>query len=187
MGSVITRIPLPLAGAAELRTDPAHDARGWFARFFCQRTLLPENEGRSIQQINCSHTVHRGTVRGMHLQHPPHAEDKVVRCIRGKVYDVMVDLRRSSATFGRWHAVVLDAGELNMVYIPRGFAHGFQTLEDHCEILYLHTEFHVPEAEGGIRYNSPALGIPWPLSISNMSARDRELPIFDAAMGGLPL
>lgn len=178
---------LPLEGAAEFRTVPSRDARGWFARFFCQREMLAVNEGRQIQQINCSHNVKRGTLRGLHLQFPPHSEDKIVRCIRGRVYDVMVDLRHGSPTFGKWHAVELDADEMNMIYVPRGFAHGFQTLRDDCQILYLHTESHAPASEGGVRFDSPALDIHWPIPVTEISQRDRELPLFDPSSGGIQL
>ena len=132
MGIMMTIEPTPLSGAAEIRCTPIKDERGWFARLFCQEELFSLNGGRPIQQINSSLTLKRGSIRGLHFQYPPHAEDKVVRCISGRVFDVMVDLRRDSPTLGRWHGVILDAAEMNMVYIPRGFAHGFQTLEDHC-------------------------------------------------------
>lgn len=178
-------IPLPLEGAAEFRATPHRDDRGFFCRWFCQRELDVVNAGRPIQQINCSHTTRKGTIRGLHFQLPPHAEDKVVRCIRGRLFDVIVDIRRASSTFGKWHGLVLDAGEMNMVYVPRGFAHGFQTLEDDCQILYLHTEFHAPGAEAGLRYDSPALNIAWPLEITEFSHRDRTLPLFDADYEGI--
>ena len=187
MGSVLKVKRLALEGAAEITTDRRRDDRGWFARFFCQRDMLEVNGGRPIQQANCSHTVARGTVRGLHFQYPPHAEDKAVRCIQGRVFDVMVDLRRASPTFGQAHSVILDAAELNMVYVPRGFAHGFQTIEDHCEILYLHTEFHAPTAEGGFRYDSPALRIDWPLPVSHISVRDSGFDPFVPSFEGLVL
>jgi dTDP-4-dehydrorhamnose 3,5-epimerase len=175
---------LPLAGAAEITTKAAHDSRGWFARFFCQHDLAAVNGGRAIQQVNCSHTERRGTIRGLHFQRPPHAEDKVVRCIAGRIYDVMVDLRPESATYGQWHGIVLDSALRNMLYIPSGFAHGFQTLEDHCEVLYLHTEFHAPQSEAGYRHDSPWLNITWPLPVTELSPRDATLPSFDPATAG---
>jgi dTDP-4-dehydrorhamnose 3,5-epimerase len=178
-------IALPLEGAAEITTAAAQDSRGWFARFFCQRELDAVNGGRAIQQVNCSHTERRGTIRGLHFQRAPHAEDKVVRCIAGRVFDVMVDLRPQSATYGAWHGVVLDAALRNMVYIPAGFAHGFQTLEDHCEVLYLHTQFHAPQSEAGFRHDSPALHITWPLPVTDLSERDAALPVFDPATAGV--
>jgi dTDP-4-dehydrorhamnose 3,5-epimerase len=179
--------PLPLAGAAVVQAEPRGDSRGLFARLFCQDELRELNHGRPIQQINLSVTRACGTVRGLHFQRPPKAEDKAVRCLRGRVYDVLVDLREGSPTFGEWCGVELDAIGMNMVYIPRGFAHGFQTLEPDCEMLYLHTEFYSPEHEGGFRFDSPALGIRWPLSPDGMSPRDLALPTFDANSEGIAL
>jgi dTDP-4-dehydrorhamnose 3,5-epimerase len=176
---------LPLAGAAEIESPPHRDHRGWFTRWFCQRELEQLNDGRSIQQINSSFTRRAGAVRGLHFQYPPAMEDKLVRCIAGRVFDVMVDLRKDSPTRGKWHALVLDAEEQKMVYIPRGFAHGFQTLVDGCQILYLHTEFHAPDREGGFRYDSPCLGIEWPIPVTELSDRDRNLPPLSADFAGI--
>ena len=187
MGIMMRIEPTPLSGAAEIRCTPIKDERGWFARFFCQDALFSLNGGRPIQQINSSLTLKRGSIRGLHFQYAPHAEDRVVRCISGRVFDVLVDLRRDSPTLGRWHGVILDAAEMNMVYIPRGFAHGFQSLEDHCQLLYLHTEFHAPEHEGGFRYDSPALGIQWPLAVADLSMRDRTLSCLEPSFEGLDL
>lgn len=185
MGDSLSVTPLPLVGAAEIDTTLRRDDRGWFARWFCQDELRELNEGRTIQQVNCSMTGARGSVRGLHYQVAPHAEDKVIRCIQGRVLDVLVDLRRGSATFGRWHAVELDAERANMVYVPRGFAHGFQTLEADCQMLYLHTEFFAPDHQGGVRWDSPALGIEWPLPVADLSERDASLPAFDDSFPGL--
>jgi len=176
---------LPLAGAAEIECGPDPDHRGWFARWFCQEELRRLNGGRPIQQINSSFTRSAGAIRGLHFQYPPAMEDKLVRCVAGRVFDVMLDLRSSSATRGQWHSLVLDAEAQNMVYVPRGFAHGFQTLVDDCQILYLHTEYHVPDREGGFRYDSPCLGIDWPLPVTELSARDRGLPMLDADHRGI--
>lgn len=176
---------LELQGAAEIVATPFEDDRGWFSRFFCQKEMMALNEGRPIQQINVSSTVNCGTVRGLHYQNPPYAEDKIVRCIQGRVFDVMLDIRKDSATFGQWHSVILNAEEKNMVYIPKGFAHGFQTLEDNCQILYLHTEFHNGPSEGGIAYDSPGLNILWPLEVADLSERDKNLPKFSTAFAGL--
>ncbi len=167
---------LPLEGAAEILPEPHPDHRGWFARWFCQKELEGLNGGRPIQQVNSSFTLEAGTVRGLHHQRPPYMEDRMVRCIRGRVYDVIVDLRAGSPTLLQWHATVLDAERANMLYIPRGFTHGFQALEDDSQTLYLHTEFHTPEATAGFRFDSPSLSIDWPLPVSNLSERDRGLP-----------
>ncbi|MBT3285767.1 MAG: dTDP-4-dehydrorhamnose 3,5-epimerase family protein [Victivallales bacterium] len=178
---------LPLAGAAVVHAEPREDARGRFARLFCQEELRELNGGRAIQQVNLSLTRQAGAIRGLHFQRAPKAEDKAVRCLRGRVLDVLVDLRRGSVTFGQWCGVELSAATMNMVYIPRGFAHGFQTLEPDCEMLYLHTEFYSPEHEGGIRFDSPGLGIRWPLPISGISPRDQALPVFRTNCEGTAL
>jgi dTDP-4-dehydrorhamnose 3,5-epimerase len=179
--------PLPLSGAAVVHSEPRRDARGLFARLFCQDELRELNGDRPIQQINLSVTRECGTVRGLHFQRPPMAEDKAVRCLRGRVFDVLVDLRQGSPTFGQWCGVELDAEAMNMVYIPRGFAHGFQTLHPDCEMLYLHTEFYSPESEGGFRFDSPDLGIDWPLPPHGMSPRDLALPTFQSTCEGIVL
>ena len=126
-----------------------------------------------------------GALRGLHLQFAPKMEDKIVRCLRGRIHDVIVDLRDASPTKGQWHSVVLDAEQQNMLYVPKGFAHGFQTLEPDCQILYLHTEFHSPAKEGGYRYDSPALGITWPLDVTELSERDRNLPVWEPHLPGI--
>jgi dTDP-4-dehydrorhamnose 3,5-epimerase len=114
-------------------------------------------------------------------------EDKIVRCIQGSVFDVIVDLRHASPTFGEWHSVVLDSRLQNMLYIPKGFAHGFQTLEPNCQILYLHTEYHSSESEGGFRYDSESLGIKWPLPACDLSLRDQGLPVFEKNFRGIDI
>jgi dTDP-4-dehydrorhamnose 3,5-epimerase len=176
-----------IEGAAEIETSPILDSRGSFTRFFCQDELSMLNYGQPIEQINCSLTKKAGTVRGLHFQYPPKSEDKVVMCISGSVYDVMVDIRKNSATYCKWHSAILDSSKMNMVYIPKGLAHGFQTLEDNCRILYFHTEFHAPQLEGGFRFDSLSLNIPWPQDISDISKRDRELKIFEPEIDGIQL
>ena len=167
-----------LEGAAEIECTPYKDDRGWFTRYFCQEELFAINGGREIVQINSSYSKLAGTLRGLHMQCAPHEEDKIVRCIAGKIFDVMLDNRFDSPTYGQWHGVVLDAEKMNMVYVPKGFAHGFQTLTADCQILYLHTQSHVPEAEAGFHYNSPELAINWPLEVTELSVRDKELKYF---------
>ena len=169
---------LSLKGAAEIYCSTLKDERGWFSRYFCQKELSLINGDKNIVQINSSFTKLTGTIRGLHLQHSPHEEDKIVRCIAGKIFDVMLDLRLGSTTYGKWQSVILDAQKMNMVYVPKGFAHGFQTLEPNCEILYFHTQFHAPKAEGGCRYDSPELAIAWPLEITHVSEKDKKLDIF---------
>jgi dTDP-4-dehydrorhamnose 3,5-epimerase len=184
---MMTILPTPLSGAAEIQCSPIRDHRGWFSRFFCQKELYELNGGREIQQINSSFTIKCGSIRGLHFQYPPRVEDKIVRCVSGRVFDVMVDIRKGSPTLGQWHGVILDAAEMNMIYIPGGFAHGFQTMDENCQMLYLHTEFHAPECEGGFRYDSPMLNIPWPIKVTDLSERDKYLECLDSSFGGLKL
>jgi len=167
-----------LSGAAEIKCEPFIDHRGWFTRFFCQEEMFELNQGKSIVQINSSFTKKKGTIRGLHFQNHPYCEDKVVRCISGKIFDVMLDLRQESKTFGQWQAVILDSKKMNMVYIPKGFAHGFQTLTSNCQILYLHTESRNQISEDGYHFNSPYLNIDWPLELTDISERDKNLKIF---------
>lgn len=179
----------PLAGLMVVETTPVGDARGSFARLFCARELEPLHLPGPIAQINHSFTAARGTVRGLHFQRPPKAEAKLIRCLKGRVLDVAVDLRRGSPTFLKWHAVELAPENHRAFYLPRGFAHGFQTLTPDCELLYLHTEFYSPEHEGGLRHDDPALAIAWPLPVAELSARDRAHPLIhpDAGPDFIPL
>ena len=152
------------------------DNRGAFSRLFCARELEPFIEQKRIVQINHSLTRTVGTIRGMHYQKPPHQEIKIVRCLRGRVFDVIVDLRRSSPTFLRWVAVDLCSDKLKAVIIPEGCAHGFQVLEENSELLYLHTAFYSPDSESGVHFNDPKLSIDWPLAPVEVSARDQNHP-----------
>jgi dTDP-4-dehydrorhamnose 3,5-epimerase len=150
------------------------DERGLFARLYCENELADIIGQRRIVQINHSRTHAVGAVRGLHYQHPPHAEMKLVRCLKGRVWDVAVDLRANSPTFLQWHAEELAPDNARMLVIPEGCAHGFQVLEADSELLYLHTAAYQPEAEGGVAYNDPALNIDWPLPITELSQRDRH-------------
>lgn len=163
---------LPLEGAKVIECDALEDARGRFLRCFCQNALGTLIRGKKIEQVNFSLTIGEGTVRGMHFQHPPRAEQKFVRCLRGCVFDVVVDLRRASPTFLRWHGEILSEENMKMMFVPEGFAHGFQAQADCCEMLYLHTAFYSPGYEGGVRYDDPAIGIAWSLQARNVSGRD---------------
>jgi dTDP-4-dehydrorhamnose 3,5-epimerase len=167
-----------LEGAAEIECFSHKDERGWFARYYCQEELKEISSDLKIVQINSSFTEFSGTIRGLHLQKPPYEEDKIVRCISGKIYDVILDSRRGSDTFGKWQGVILDSEKMNMLYVPKGFAHGFQTLVPNCQVLYLHTQFHQPDSEGGFHYESPELNITWPLEAAHLSERDRKLDFF---------
>lgn len=178
-------IATPIAGAALVETRAHQDARGAFARLFCAHALADILGPRHIVQINQSRTLRPGAVRGMHFQHPPHAEMKLVRCIRGRVWDVVVDLRAGSPTFLQWHAQELDAQSASMLVIPEGCAHGFQVLEADSELLYLHTAFYTPSAEAGVRHDDPRVGIRWPLTVTDLSPRDQAHPLLPDDFAGI--
>ncbi len=169
---------LDLDGAFEFKSKKKIDQRGWFARLFCQKELFLINKGKNIVQINSSYSKKKGTIRGLHFQKSPFQEDKVVRCISGEVFDVIVDIRANSKTFGQWRSLILSSKKMNAIYIPKGFAHGYQTLSNNCQILYFHTEFYKKESENGFSYNSPFLNIKWPLKITNISKKDSKLKDF---------
>ncbi len=177
----------PLEGLTIVESPQVHDARGAFARRFCDRELAPMVGARRIVQINQSRTRAVGALRGMHFQRPPHAEMKLIWCIHGRVLDVAVDLRRGSPTMLRWHAVELSPASGRMIVIPEGFAHGFQVLEPDSELVYLHTAFYAPEAEGGVAHDDPALAIAWPLPPVDLSARDRAHPPIGPDFEGIAL
>lgn len=177
----------PIRGLAVLESKRFEDRRGCFSRLFCQRELAPVIRNRQILQINHSRTMVVGAIRGLHFQYPPHAEMKLVHCIKGRVWDVAVDLRSSSSTFLHWHAEELSFENGRTIIIPEGFAHGFQVLEKASELLYLHTAFYTPEAEGGLAWNDPALSIPWPLPAVDLSDRDQKHPIISKEFTGIVL
>jgi dTDP-4-dehydrorhamnose 3,5-epimerase len=162
----------PLEGLVVLTRKPLADARGSFERMFCAVELQAVLRQRTIAQINRSTTSRRGAVRGMHFQRPPFAETKLVTCLRGRIFDVAVDVRQNSGTMLRWRAEVLSEDNHRTLVIPEGFAHGFQTLTDHCELLYLHTAPYSPQHEGALNAQDPALAIDWPEPISEMSPKD---------------
>lgn len=175
----LSLLPQPLPGLALVDTAAFEDHRGAFSRVFCARELAPLGLA-PIVQINHSLTRAKGAVRGLHFQRPPRAEAKIIRCLRGRVFDVAVDLRKGSPTYLQWHAVELSAENRLAYALPRGFAHGFQALEADCELLYLHDEYYSPEHEGGLRHDDPALSIPWPLPVADLSARDQGHPPLSA-------
>lgn len=177
----------PLAGLRILQRKPMGDSRGYLERLFCSEELQALAPGKHIAQINHTLTASRGTVRGMHFQRPPHAEIKFVSCLRGEVFDVAVDLRDNSPTFLRWHAEVLSADNHKTLVIPEGFAHGFQTLTDNCEMLYFHTHTYQTDAEGGLNAQDPRLAIQWPLPIGGVSPRDVGHPFLDENFFGMTL
>ena len=175
----------PIAGLQVLQSKPIGDDRGYLERLFCMDELQALLPGKRIEQINHTLTSGRGTVRGLHFQHPPHAETKFVHCLRGEVFDVAVDLRRGSPTFLRWHAEVLSAANHRTFVIPEGFAHGFQALADDCEMLYFHTAAYRQTAEGGLHAKDPRLAIRWPLPVAGLSPRDAAHAFLDAHFDGV--
>ena len=177
--------PAPLKGLSVLQRHPIRDDRGSLDRLFCLDELKPLLGQRTIVQVNHTVTVKTGTIRGMHFQHPPHAEMKLVTCLHGGIFDVAVDLRAASPTFLHWHGEHLSADNHRTLAIPEGFAHGFQSLTDDCELLYLHTAAYQLDAEDGLDALDPVLGIRWPVPVSERSARDQAHAPITAAFTGL--
>lgn len=163
------------------------DSRGAFTRIFCEKELKSIIGSRTIVQVNHSRTQAKGSVRGLHFQRAPHAEMKLVRCLKGRVWDVAVDLRPNSANFKRWYGQELSPQNAYMMVIPEGFAHGFQVLEADSELLYLHTDFYNPDFEGGVRHDDPELGIAWPLPVTNISERDHSYAFIGTSFRGVVL
>jgi dTDP-4-dehydrorhamnose 3,5-epimerase len=175
----------PMTGLSVIQRHPIGDERGYFERVFCTDELQTIIGKRQIVQINHTLTAKVGTVRGLHFQHPPHAEMKLVTCLRGEVFDVAVDLRPDSPSFGQHHAELLSAENHKSLAIPEGFAHGFQTLTEDCELLYLHTAAYAPSAEGGLDALDPGLNIHWPLPVTERSARDQAHPRMGLDFAGI--
>lgn len=170
----------PLQGAFIIEPEPSEDFRGAFARLWCQKTFAKQGLNSNLSQISVSSTKQAGTIRGMHFQWPPSRECKLVRCQRGRVFDVIVDLRPQSATFTRHFAIELNAQQHTALYIPEGFAHGFQSLVDNSEIHYMMSDDYQPDLYGGVRYDDPAFAIDWPLSVSCIHPRDKAYSDFIA-------
>ena len=171
----------PIKGAFTIELEKRGDNRGFFARLFCGREFQQHGLNPNIAQINDSISRHRGTLRGIHYQIAPKAEDKTFRCLRGSLFDVVIDLRPESPTFLKYFTVELTAENRTMVCVPKGCANSYLTLEDHTEIIYLSSEFYSPEHERGIRYNDPQLNIRWPFEPVVISDKDRNHPDFDPA------
>jgi dTDP-4-dehydrorhamnose 3,5-epimerase len=168
-----------LGGPCLIDIEPREDERGFFARTWCRRELAAQGLDIEIAQESLSYNRHRGTVRGLHFQRSPHEETKIVRCVRGAVFDVIVDLRARSPTYLRWQGFELSAENRRAIYIPKGFAHGFQSLTDDVEVMYRISAFYAPEAAAGYRYDDAALGIAWPLPVTVISTRDLQWPALD--------
>ena len=175
----------PIAGVKIIETSLIADTRGSFARLYCENELSSVIESRKIVQINHSRTLNTGSIRGLHFQKPPHAEMKFIRCLKGGVWDIALDLRANSPTFLKWHAVELTPANNRMVVIPEGCAHGFQVLEPDSELLYLHTAFYEPSFEGGVHYADPRIDITWPLPPTDISERDKNYPHLDSTFVGI--
>jgi dTDP-4-dehydrorhamnose 3,5-epimerase len=178
-------IPTPLNSAYIIEPEPFNDERGWFARTYCKNEFAQIGHDKEWVQLNHSYTSKKGTIRGMHYQVPPYREIKMVRCIAGAVYDVIIDIRKESPSFGQWFGIELSALNRRMLYIPEGFAHGFQCLTDDCELIYHHTAFYTPNSEGGIRYDDPMIDIKWLLPVSVISAKDEGLPYLTENFKGI--
>lgn len=168
----------PLAGAFVVDVEQRADDRGYFARAWCQREFADMGLSHEVVQCNLSHTTRRGTLRGMHWQAAPYGEAKLVRCTRGSVWDVIIDLRPDSPTYTRHFGVELTSGSARALFVPEGFAHGFVTLDDETDVLYQMSQFYEPSAARGVRWNDPAFGIAWPISDPLLHPRDAHYPDF---------
>jgi dTDP-4-dehydrorhamnose 3,5-epimerase len=168
--------PARLPGLCLVELERRGDERGWFARSWCAREFAEHGLDPRLAQASLSFNAARGTLRGLHFQRPPHAEAKLVRCVNGAIWDVAVDLRPDSPKRGEWQGFELSAANGRALYVPAGFAHGFQTLAPDTEILYLISEFYAPDSSGGVRYDDPAFAISWPLPVTSISPRDATWP-----------
>ena len=178
-------IPTSLEGSYIIEVEPFNDERGWFTRFYCKKEFSQIGYNGEWKQSNHSTTYKKGTVRGMHFQKKPFQEIKLVKCISGLVYDVIIDLRKESSSFLQWTGIELSEKNKRMIFIPQGFAHGFQCMEDNCELIYQHSEFYTPEFEQGIRFNDPMIDIHWPLPAIYISSKDSSYPLLDKNFKGV--
>ena len=172
--------PTRLDGVWLVEIEPHSDERGHFARTWCRREFEDRGLDTELAQFSLSFNRERGTIRGLHFQRPPHEEVKLVRCTRGAIFDVVLDLRPGSPTQGQWQGFELSAANAAALYIPKGLAHGFQTLAPDSEIFYQISEFHAPAAASGVRFDDPEFAIGWPLPVASISAKDRAWPDFRA-------
>jgi dTDP-4-dehydrorhamnose 3,5-epimerase len=175
---------LVLKGAFLVTPNITQDERGSFSRVFCQKEFSHITKNNFVQ-VNHSKTSKKGTLRGMHFQYPPSAEEKIVKCIRGSILDVIVDIRKDSATFLHSYSELLTAQNMKMLFIPKGFAHGFQTLEDDTEILYFHSEFYTQKNEDGLNPKDPRLNISWPLETTTISQKDTNQAFIESSFEGV--
>ena len=175
----------PLAGLTIVHTTPVVDTRGRFERLFCEHELGSVRPHLHFTQINLSTTLRSGAMRGLHFQRPPFAEAKLIRCLSGRIFDVAVDLRIGSPTWLHWHAIELDAESARQIFIPEGFAHGFQALSENAQLLYMHTARWNRESEGTLRHDDPMLDITWPLPATEISTRDSSAAWIDERFVGI--
>ncbi|MBU0945363.1 MAG: dTDP-4-dehydrorhamnose 3,5-epimerase [Proteobacteria bacterium] len=180
-----TMFDTPLAGLIEVERHQLIDSRGFLTRIFCAEELAAFGWTKPVAQINHTSTAVSGTIRGMHFQAPPHAEIKLVSCLRGEVWDVAVDIRPGSPTFLHWHGAHLSSKNCRALLIPEGFAHGFQTLTDDAELLYCHSAAYVSGSEGGLNPQDPELAIDWPIPVTEISDRDMSHPLIDTSFKGV--
>ncbi len=178
-------IPLFLEGSYEVQLERVTDDRGWFARSYCREEFDQYGLNINWVQMNHSYTAIKGTIRGMHYQLPPFSEVKLVRCLRGQVFDVIVDIRSGSPTFLNWYGLELSAEKMNALYIPQGFAHGFQTLTDDVEMIYCHSAAYATGSEAGLKYDDISIGLKWPLPVSKISLRDASHPTVNGNFKGI--
>ncbi len=178
-------IDTPLVNLKVIQRKPVGDNRGFLSRLYCSQELTAVGLDKPVYQVNHTLTRLKGTVRGLHYQNQPYLEAKLITCLKGEIFDVAVDLRKNSPTFLKWHSVVLSEDNFRSLLIPEGFAHGFQTLSDDCELIYLHTAPYVKESEAALNVNDPKLGIEWPLKITELSDRDRTHPLITNDFKGI--
>ena len=167
---------LPLRGSLKIDLDKKEDDRGFFARYFCEKEFSDQGINLKWVQINTSLSKNKNTLRGLHFQRPPMAEDKIIRCLRGSIWDLIVDLRKNSQTFGKWFGTELNEENRTMIFVPKGFAHGFISLKPNSEILYLVSEFYSPEHEHSLNWNDKEININWPVRPKFISQKDLEAP-----------
>jgi dTDP-4-dehydrorhamnose 3,5-epimerase len=185
MGNRLKVSDTSIEGVQLIERQPIGDSRGYFERFFCEEELKDLLKGRRVVQINHSKTAISGTIRGLHFQMPPHGEKKIISCTRGRIFDVAVDLRKDSPTFMKWHAEILSDDNHRTLLVPEGFAHGFQTLTDDTEVIYICTAAYNKESEAGFNPMDPSISIIWPQIVTELSEKDRNCPFMESSFSGL--
>src|SRR3989338_778731 len=172
-------IKTKIEGLCVLELEPIQDRRGFFVKVFSEKELKKNKIDFKIREVNQSFNLKKGTIRGMHFQKAPKTEGKIVQCLKGRIFDAVIDLRPQSKTYRQWLTMELSDKNKKMILIPKNFAHGFQILTDQCEVQYFMSEFYSPEHASGLRWNDPAFNIPWPLNVSNISEKDQNWPLLD--------